>query len=62
MVAAKEAGRSIRQTASATGLRPTRVHQLLKVDEARERPAWHRQRRAPRLSPTADLEADPPAP
>jgi hypothetical protein len=61
VVAAKEAGRSIRQPASATGLRPTRDHQLLKVDEAREWPAWRHQRRDPSLSPKADLEADLPA-
>ena len=40
MVAAKEAGLSIRQIARATGLSPTRVHQLLQGDEAREIPVW----------------------
>jgi hypothetical protein len=40
IAAAKEAGLSIHQTASATGLSPTPVHQLLKADEAREIPVW----------------------
>src|SRR5262245_65693908 len=40
IVAAKEAGLSIRQIARATGLSPTRVHQLLKADAAREIPVW----------------------
>jgi hypothetical protein len=62
IVAAKEAGLSIRQTASATGLSPTRVHQLLQADEAREIPVWLSQLPDDGLSPhAADREADPPA-
>jgi hypothetical protein len=62
IVAAKEAGLSIRQTASATGLSPTRVHQLLKADEAREIPMWLSQLHDDGLSHhAADREADPPA-
>ena len=60
IVAAPEAGLSIRQTARATGLRPTRVHQLLKAEEAREIPVWLRQLHDDGLSPhAADREADP---
>jgi AraC-like DNA-binding protein len=40
MVAAHEAGLSIRKIAAATGLSASRVHQLLQADEAREIPAW----------------------
>jgi hypothetical protein len=48
MVAAKEAGLSIRQIARATGVSPTRVHQLLQGDEAREIPVWLSQLYDPR--------------
>jgi hypothetical protein len=62
IVAAKEAGLSIRQTARATGLSPTRVHQLLQADEAREIPMWLSQLHDDGRSPhPADREADPPA-
>jgi hypothetical protein len=62
IVAAKEAGLSIRQIARATGLSPTRVHQLLQADEAREIPGWLSQLHDDGLSPhAADREADPPA-
>jgi DNA-binding IclR family transcriptional regulator len=40
MVAAKEAGLSLRQIAQATGLSATRVHQLLHEVEANQIPAW----------------------
>jgi hypothetical protein len=61
IVAAKEAGLSIRQIARATGLSPTRIHQLLKTDEAREIPMWLSQLHDDGLSPhAADREADPP--
>jgi hypothetical protein len=40
IVAAHEAGLSIRKIAAATGLSASRVHQLLQADEAREIPAW----------------------
>ena len=62
IVAAKEAGLSIRQIARATGLSPTRVHQLLQADEAREIPVWLSQLQDDGLSShAADPEADPPA-
>ena len=62
IVSAKEAGLSIRQIARATGLSPTRVHQLLKADEAHEIPAWLSQLHDDGLSPhPADREADPTA-
>ena len=50
IVAAKEAGLSIRQIARATGLSPTRIHQLLQADEAREIPVWLRQLQDHRLA------------
>ena len=40
IVAARNAGLSIRQIATATGLSRSRIHQLLKDDEAREIPTW----------------------
>jgi hypothetical protein len=40
IVAAKEAGLSIRQIARATDVSPTRIHQLLQADEARAIPMW----------------------
>jgi hypothetical protein len=62
IVAAKEAGLSIRQIARATGLSPTRVHQLLQADEAREIPMWLSQLHDDGRSPhAADREADPSA-
>jgi hypothetical protein len=62
IVAAKEAGLSIRQIARATGLIPTRVHQLLKANEAREIPVWLSQLHDDGRSPhPADREADPSA-
>jgi hypothetical protein len=62
MVAAKEAGLSIRQIARATGLSPTRIHQLLKADEARAIPVWLSQLHDDGRSPhAAAREADPPA-
>jgi len=39
-VAAHHAGLSIRQTAAATGLSRSRIHQLLQGDEAQESPTW----------------------
>jgi transcriptional regulator with XRE-family HTH domain len=62
MVAAKEAGLSIRQIARATGVSPTRVHQLLQGNEAREIPVWLSQLHDPHPAHSADPEADPPAP
>jgi hypothetical protein len=40
IVAASDAGLSIRQIATATGLSRSRIHQLLQDDEAHEIPAW----------------------
>jgi hypothetical protein len=40
IVAARDAGLSIRQIATATGLSRSRIHQLLKDDEGREIPMW----------------------
>ena len=40
IVAAKEAGLSIRQIARGTGVSPTRIHQLLHTDEARGISVW----------------------
>src|SRR4051794_26024929 len=45
IVEAHQAGLSVRQIASATGLSSSRVHQLLGSDEAREIPRWLSQRR-----------------
>ena len=50
IVAAKEAGLSIRQIARATGLSPTRIHQLIQADEAREIPVWLSQLQDHRLA------------
>ena len=55
IVAAKEAGLSIRQIACATGVSPTRIHPLLQADETRAIPVWlsqlQDQRRAPAVQP-----------
>jgi predicted transcriptional regulator len=62
IVAAKEAGLSIRHIARATGLSPTRVHQLLQADEARAIPVWLSQLHDDGRSPhPADRETDLPA-
>ena len=45
IVETHQSGLSIRQIASATGLSPSRVHQLLGSDEAREIPRWLSQQR-----------------
>jgi hypothetical protein len=60
--AAQDAGLSIRKIARATGLSPTRIHQLLQADEARAIPVWLSQVHDDGCSPhAADREADPPA-
>ena len=51
IVAAKEAGLSIRQIACATGVSPTRIHQLLQADEARALPVWLSQQWLAELEP-----------
>src|SRR5262249_41603776 len=62
IVAAKEAGLSIRQIARATGMSPTRIHQLLQTDEAHEIPVWLSQLHSPSPVHPADPEAAPPPP
>jgi hypothetical protein len=58
IAAAYEAGLSIRKIAAATGLSPSRVHQLLSNEEAREIPGWlsplREQGRASEEGPLAD--------
>src|SRR4051812_42773733 len=60
VVEAHQAGLSIRQIATATGLSPSRVHQLLSSEEAKEIPRWLSQRRGPATAPCegqADFQA-----
>jgi hypothetical protein len=60
VVEAHQAGLSIRQIAAATGLSPSRVHQLLGSEEAREIPRWLSQRRGRATAPLegqADFQA-----
>src|SRR5947207_5060975 len=60
VVEAHQSGLSIRQIAAATGLSPSRVHQLLGSEEAREIPRWLSQRRDQEAAPTQghpDLQA-----
>jgi hypothetical protein len=59
IVAAHEAGLSIRKIAAATGLSSSRVHQLLQSDAAREIPTWLSQLREPALVDEAPLGAGP---
>src|SRR2546425_10533288 len=61
-VAAQEAGLSIRQSARATGVSPTRIPQLRQADEARALPVWLSQRQDQRLAPAVQPEGVPPAP
>jgi hypothetical protein len=58
IVAAHDAGLSIRQIATATGLSRSRIHQLLQDPEAREIPTWltHLRRRAHASEAEADTE------
>jgi len=51
IVAAQEAGLSIRQIARVTGVSPTWIHQLLQADEARAIPVWLSQLQDQRLAP-----------
>jgi hypothetical protein len=60
VVEAHQACLSIRQIAAATGLSPSRVHQLLGSEEAREIPRWLSQRRGRATAPfegQADFQA-----
>ncbi len=59
IVAAHEAGLSIRKIAAATGLSSSRVHQLLQADAAHEIPTWLSQLREPALVAEDTLDADP---
>ncbi len=61
IVAAHQAGLSIRKIAAATGLSSSRVHQLLQSDEAVEIPQWLSQLREPELLDEDSLRADPSA-
>ena len=61
IVAAKEAGLSIRQIARGTGVSPTRIHQLLQTDEARGFPVWLSELHDP-LAPAGTPEGEPPDP
>src|SRR5262249_28157848 len=65
IVAAKEAGLSIRQIARATGVSPTRIHQLLQTDEAQAIPVCLSQLQNHRLAPaeqSTDAPLTPPPP
>lgn len=62
IVAAHEAGLSIRKIAAATDLSSSRVHQLLQSDAAREIPKWLSQLRDPKLVDEGSLGADRPSP
>src|SRR6059036_3847186 len=53
VVDAHQSGLSIRQIAAATGLSPSRVHQLLGSEEAREIPRWLSPRRGRDAAPSA---------
>jgi len=62
IVAAKEAGLSIRRIARATGVSPTRIHQLLQADDAREIPVWLSRLRDQLLAPAGQPEGALPDP
>lgn len=60
VVEAHQSGYSIRQIASATGLSPSRVHQLLGSDESREIPRWLSEQRSQEAVPVqgqSDLQS-----
>ena len=60
IVEANQSGLSVRQIAAATGLSPSRVHQLLGSEEAREVPRWlsqQRKRSRPDRPNQSDLQA-----
>jgi IclR helix-turn-helix domain len=60
IVAAHQAGLSIRQIAAATGLSRSRIHQLLQDDEAREIPTWLSQLRTHDHTAASEQDAEPP--
>src|SRR5262245_26449383 len=51
IVAARDAGLSVRQIATAIGLNRSRLHQLLQDAEAREIPTWLTHLRGPNHTP-----------
>jgi AraC-like DNA-binding protein len=61
IVAAHEAGLSIRKIAAATGLSRSRIHQLLQDKEAREIPEWLTHLRARDISSEAPADTDRPS-
>jgi hypothetical protein len=62
IVAAHEAGLSIRNIAAATGLSRSRIHQLLQEPEAHEIPAWLTHLREHACTPVRPSDTDSPAP
>ena len=62
IVAAKEAGLSIRQIARATGVSPTRIHQLLQADAAHAIPVWLSQLPEHALELPPEVGSPPPSP
>jgi hypothetical protein len=62
IVAAHEAGLSIRKIAAATGLSRSRIHQLLQSDDAREIPEWLTHLRARDSASDVQADTDRPSP
>jgi hypothetical protein len=62
IMAAQKAELSIRQSARATGVSPTRMHQVLQADAACAIPVWFSQIQDQRLAPAVPPEGVPPAP
>lgn len=62
IVAAKEAGLSIRQIARATDVSPTRIPQLLQADDAHEIPVWLSRLREQHSAPSGQPEGALPNP
>jgi hypothetical protein len=62
IVAAYDAGLSIRKIADATGLSRSRIHQLLHEQEAHEIPAWLTHLRDREFNPGTPLDTDQHAP
>src|SRR5919197_4290757 len=62
IVAAHEAGLSIRNIAAATGLSRSRIHQLLQEPEAHEIPEWLTHLRDRTCTPGRSSDTDQPAP
>jgi hypothetical protein len=61
IVAAYEAGLSIRKIAAATGLSRSRIHQLLQDDDAHEIPAWLTHLRDRAISAEAQTDTNRPS-